>query len=155
MVEDTVDVGLLFGGINGGGASTVFNVFEGDDDPANPFTPSFEGDWGLGISPNTKQNFRIEIESENFAAADATGTLNVYVTHPTFGERQVLSDFLFDWDADGEAFIGFSSNKDQGSPADISREVQIDNLVISTFIPEPATLGLIGLAALGLAFQRR
>lgn len=132
MVEDTVDLGILFGGVSGGGTSTILEIFEGDDDPENPFTTAFDGDWGFGTSANTEQNFRIEIASANFAADEASATANIFVTHPTFGERQVLTNYTFDWDADGEAYIGFSSNKDQGDPENLDREVRIDNLVIST-----------------------
>ena len=67
----------------------------------------------------------------------------MFVTHPTFGERQVLTNHVFDWDADGEVYVGFSSNKDQGcgppdqgtcdaTGQDPTQEVEIDNLVIST-----------------------
>ncbi len=135
MVEDTVDFGVLFGGISGAGVATPMQVFEGDDDP-NAFASAFDGDWGFGSSPNDEQRFRIEIASDDFAVDGANATANIFVTHPTFGERQVLTNFAFDWDADGEAYIGFSSNKDQGcNPAgceDPNQEVQIDNLVIST-----------------------
>lgn len=141
MVEDTVDLGLLFGGISGGGVATALEVFEGDIGDA--FTPTVQSDWGFGISPNTEQSFRIEISSDDFAVDQATATANIFVTDPTFGQRQVLTNHVFDWDADGEAYIGFSSNKDQAcgpvdqgtcdaTGQDPTQEVEIDNLVIST-----------------------
>lgn len=136
MVEDTVDFGVLFGGINGSGTATPMQIFEGDDFPDAPFTSAFDGDWGFGSSPNDEQRFRIEIASDDFAVDGTNATANIFVTHPTFGERQVLTNYAFDWDADGEAYVAFSSNKDQGcNPAgceDPNQEVQIDNLVIST-----------------------
>lgn len=135
MVEDTVDLGLLFGGISGSGVEGSLEVFEGDDFPEAPFDTAFDGNWAQGTDVNTQQNFRIEIASDNFAIDEASATANVFVTHPTFGERQVLTDYTFDWDADGEAYVAFSSNKDQGCGPeceDPTQEVQIDNLVIST-----------------------
>lgn len=134
MVEDTVDFGVLFGGVNGSGTATPMQIFEGDDDP-DAFVSALDGDWGFGSSPNDEQRFRIEIASNDFAIDGANATANIFVTHPTFGQRQVLTDFAFDWDDDGEVYIAFSSNKDQGCGADCQepdQEVQIDNLVIST-----------------------
>ncbi|TWT42892.1 PEP-CTERM sorting domain-containing protein [Botrimarina hoheduenensis] len=137
MVEDTVDFGVLFGGINGGGVPTILEIFRPGDDP-NAFVPSFSGDWGQGTDPNEEQSFRIDIATTGFAVGGTSALANIYVTSSVLGSpvtRHVLTDYAFTWDNDGEAYIGFSSNKDQGCGPDCQdpdQEVRIDNLVIST-----------------------
>ncbi len=129
-VEDTVDFGVLFGGINSAGTSTVMEVFEGDDSP-NAFDVAFTGEWANGGDPNLEHHFRIEIATPAFGGAGQSATANIFVTLGG-STWQPLVNYSFDWDSDGEAYIAFSSNKDQGTPENLDREVRIDNLVIAT-----------------------
>ncbi|WP_145284124.1 dockerin type I repeat-containing protein [Pirellulimonas nuda] len=129
-VEDTVDFGVLFGGINSAGTSTVMEIFEGDDSP-NAFDVAFTGEWANGGDPNVEHHFRIEIATPAFGGAGQTATANIFVTLGA-STWQPLANYSFGWDNDGEAYIAFSSNKDQGAPENLDREVRIDNLVIAT-----------------------
>ncbi len=141
-VEDTIDFGVLFKGQDG-----VYEIFEGDDFASNnndAFIVAATGDWLAGQDANQQYNFRVEIATTDFGGSGVMATANVYVTTPSIPfVNHVIQDYVFDWDDNGEAYIGFSSNKDQACPTDdcVDQEVRIDNLVISTLMTVSTVTG--------------
>ncbi len=126
-VEDSVDFGVIFKG-----HIDEYETFEGGDDP-DQFVSTGSGLWMNGLDANQERRFRIEVATDNFGGEGTAATVNIFITDQ-FGTNHVVTDYNFTWDADGEAYIGFSSNKDQGTPENPDREVRMDNLVISTLM---------------------
>ncbi len=129
VVEDSVDFGILFKG-----HIDEYQVFEGGDDP-DAFVAAQSGTWQGGDDANNEMHFRFELATSNLGESGTQATVNAFVTNSFNIENQILSNYTFTWDNDGEAYIAFSSNKDQGAAMQTenpAQEVSIDNLVIAT-----------------------
>lgn len=130
------DVGLLWRG----GAATGGSFLAGA--PVNNTFASNHVRTGGGFS-------QIRIDVNTFSAAPgspATVRLTIDGVVTDINGAAAGTDLSFNWDAQGEVYMGFGSN--------VNAYYAIDNLRI-TAIPEPVALAPLALAGLGLVRRRR
>lgn len=126
-LDPAADFGLLF---RGNGSLNVLRKG----------TSWSAGSYASGHAPSDFFDIRIEVETDSFASG-ASATVSAYVNDTQLDVGTSPGDeFTFSWDADESNYISLESR--------VFPSV-LDELTIST-IPEPSTLVLLGMAALGL-----